>query len=157
MFEKVVFDPLVRLASGQSCWRGLDYFRKGKVRSFSQISDKAFEGIVDGSECRQYHVFIDVEHPRKSHCDCPFAEGRRVICKHQVALYFAAHPGADKKFEDDCKRANDEYERYLEEEERQRRIRIERYVNSLTKAELREQLLTRMLNDDESARWRWDW
>ena len=156
-YERVVFDPLVRLASGQSCWKGLHYFRNGRVRSFSQVSDMTFEGIVDGSEGRQYHVHIDVEHPRKSHCDCPFAEGRRVICKHQVALYFATHSGADKKFETDCERANEEYERYLEEEERQRHIRIERYVNSLTKAELREQLLSRMLNEDESTRWRWDW
>ena len=156
-YETIEFDPIVRLASGQSCWYGLDYYRAGKVRSFSQVSDMTFEGIVEGKEGRQYHAFIDVEHQRKSHCDCPFAEGRRVICKHQVALYFATHPGADRKFESDCDGANAEYERYLEEEERQRRLRIEQYVKSLTKAELREQLLERMLTEDESWRWRGNW
>ncbi len=28
----------------------------------------------------------------KSHCNCPHANGKRIICKHQVALYFSVFP-----------------------------------------------------------------
>ena len=39
-----------------------------------------------------YRTIIDVLHPRKSQCNCPFADGRRVICKHMVALLFTELP-----------------------------------------------------------------
>lgn len=156
MDERVEFDPIVRIASGKSCWRGLDYFKKGKVLGCVKVDDDAFEGIVEGSEGQQYHVFIDVMHQKKSHCDCPFAEGRRVICKHQVALYFSTHPGSDEKFLEDCRREEAAYDRAFEEEERQRHADIVRYVNSLTKAELRERLIEELTANDWRPQ-RWDW
>lgn len=38
-----------------------------------------------------------MEHPRKSKCNCPHADGRRVICKHMIALLFTASPEAANK------------------------------------------------------------
>ncbi|NMB97839.1 MAG: hypothetical protein GYA02_14710 [Clostridiaceae bacterium] len=35
---------------------------------------------------------INIVHPRKSKCNCPHADGRRVICKHMIALYFTVFP-----------------------------------------------------------------
>ena len=37
-----------------------------------------------------------MEHPRKSKCN-PHADGRRVICKHMIALLFTASPEAANK------------------------------------------------------------
>ncbi|WP_278296961.1 SWIM zinc finger family protein [Butyrivibrio sp. ob235] len=59
---------------------------------------------------------MDKEHPRKSSCTCPFAEGRRVICKHMIALYFTAEP---KAAEDFLKQV-EEWEKEEEEERRNR-------------------------------------
>lgn len=35
-------------------------------------------------------VHRETRHPRKSFCNCPFADGRRVVCKHMITLYFTA-------------------------------------------------------------------
>lgn len=75
-------------------------------------------------------------HPRKSICNCPFAEGRRVVCKHMIALYFTAEP---KAAEDFLKQV-EEWEKEEEEQERQHYVELRRYVNSLTKAELQDRL-----------------
>ena len=97
---------LLDVASSASMWRGYEYYTEHKVLVHDKVSDTEYMGIVRGSEGRQYTAFIDVEHPRKSHCDCPFAAGRRVVCKHQIALYFTAFPKEAKKY----KKEVDEYE-----------------------------------------------
>ena len=46
-------------------------------------------------EVKTIHIqYILIKHPRKSKCNCPFAEGRRVVCKHMIALYFTIEPQA---------------------------------------------------------------
>lgn len=83
---------LINLASGSSLWKGIEYYQKGKVKSVKQIDENTYKSEVQGSDNKSYHVHIDIEHPRKSKCNCPFADGRRVICKHMVALYFNVRP-----------------------------------------------------------------
>mgnify|MGYP002644725577 CR=1 FL=1 len=52
-------------------------------------------GLIEiASGNNKYVVHIDKMHPRKSKCNCPFADGRRVVCKHMIALYFTAEPQA---------------------------------------------------------------
>ena len=63
-------------------------------------------------------------------------KGRRVVCKHMIALYFTAEP---KSAEDFLKQV-EEWEKEEEERERQHYIELRRYVNSLTKAELQDRL-----------------
>ena len=118
------------------------------MKSKRQISEYQYEGEVEGSESNIYSVMIDVQHPKRSICNCPHAEGSRRICKHKVALYLSIFPeegdrvlreveeweaGEEQRWQDECKK-------------------IERYVNSLTKKELREQLLWRLIDERERSR-----
>ena len=127
---------LIEIASGKSVWRGVDYYQNKKVRSWNKLQDGTYDGVVIGSEGRDYFVHIDKIHPRKSKCNCPFAEGRRVICKHMIALLFTAEPETAENF----LRQAEEWEREEEERERLHYIELREYVNSLSKAELQEQL-----------------
>lgn len=127
---------LLDLASGASAWRGYEYYKTGNVLTKIKLSETEYKGILQGSNNKSYEVFIDIEHPRKSHCNCPHANGKRVICKHQAALYFSVFPEeADQYYEEVV-----EYEE--EEERRQEEIdkKVVAYINSLSKEELRQTL-----------------
>lgn len=139
---------LLEIASGNSFWRGYDYYKNGNVKSHRQIDEYRYEGEIKGSENRIYSVMIDAEHPKRSTCNCLHAEGTRRVCKHKVALYLSVFPdevdrvlreveeweaGEEQRWQDECKE-------------------IERYVNSLTKQELREQLLWRLIDERERGR-----
>ena len=123
-------------ASGSALWRGYEYFRDARVLLWQQTDTNTLQGKVRGSGEKIYTVSVNLEHPRASQCDCPHAAGRKIVCKHMAAVYFAAFP--------------QEMERYLalvEEGERQQERRWEeqrqevwQYVNSLTKQQLKEQL-----------------
>ena len=114
MYKKILND-----ASRKSYWRGYDYYKQGFVKSINKESDTIYTGIVKGSE--DYHVTIDLEHPRKSTCDCPYANGKRIVCKHKVALVMSIFPEAVKEagkiIEEEERLENEreqrEYERYL--------------------------------------------
>lgn len=128
---------LINIASGNSTWRGLDYYKENKVSDYKKISDSEYEGIVNGSNGKKYNVFMDIEHPRKSKCDCPHAKDKRIICKHIVALYFTAFPDEVDKFLKEVEEAENEYEAY-EEELYNKTIK---YINSMSKNELKEALI----------------
>lgn len=57
---------LINIASGNSTWRGLDYYKENKVSEYRKINDSEYEGIVNGSNGKKYNAFMDIEHPRKS-------------------------------------------------------------------------------------------
>lgn len=40
---------LINIASGNSTWRGLDYYKENKVSNYKKTSDSEYEGIVNGS------------------------------------------------------------------------------------------------------------
>ena len=128
---------LINIASGNSTWRGLDYYKENKVSGYKKISDSEYEGIVNGSNGKKYNVFMNIEHPRKSKCDCPHAKDKRIICKHIVALYFTAFPDEVDKFLKEVEEAEKEYEAY-EEELYDKTIK---YINSMSKNELKEALI----------------
>ena len=73
-----------------------------------------FGALLPGVKNNFYDTTIDFLHPKRSACNCPFAEGRRVICKHMIALYFTAVPNSFEHFEEDMLSAEARYE--LEEE-----------------------------------------
>ncbi len=139
---------LLEIASNNSFWRGYDYYRNGNVKSHRQISEYRYEGEITGSDNTTYSVMIDAEHPKRSTCNCLHAEGTRRICKHKVALYLSIFPeevdrvlreieeweaGEEQRWQDECKE-------------------MEKYVNSLSKQELREQLLWRLIDERERSR-----
>ena len=78
-------------ASSSSVRRGYDYYKSHKVKDINQLNDCEFEGYVDGSRKSPYYVKINIEHPRKSYCECPHANGN-ITCKHMIALFFELFP-----------------------------------------------------------------
>ena len=127
---------LIEMASDNSVWRGMDYYERKMVCSWKKSGEEAYDGVVSGSEGNNYSVHIDKVHPRKSSCNCPFAEGRRVICKHMIALLFTAEP----KTAEDFLRQVEKWEQEEKERERLHYKELREYVNSLSKKELQERL-----------------
>ena len=127
---------LIELASNNSVCRGMDYYENKKVLSWNKVENGIYEGIVSGQEDRNYSVHIDKIHPRKSTCNCPFADGRRVICKHMIALYFTAEPNVAQDF----LRQVEKWEQEEEQREQEYYQELRKYVNSLSKVELQERL-----------------
>ena len=140
---------LIELASGNSVWRGMDYYNAKKTKSVEKTGPYTYDGTVQGEQL--YHVHIDKEHPRRSTCTCPFAEGRRVICKHMIALYFTAEP---KAAEDFLKQV-EEWEKEEEEEEQRHYEELREYVYSLSKAELQQLYLEALIEEEERRNWYW--
>lgn len=92
---------LLNLASNKSFWRGIDYHREKRIVEWKQLDKDCYQGKVKGSDDAIYDVEIDIKHPKKSTCNCPFAEGRRVICKHMVALNLGIFPEKEQQMMDD--------------------------------------------------------
>ena len=147
---------IIECASGASCWRGLDYYREGRVLTCNPVGRAEFDGRVQGGAEEPYEVHIDVEHARRSKCNCPHADGKRIVCKHQVALYFEAMPGAADRFEREQREAEERYWRDMARWREDRHREIVEYVNSLTKQQLRDQLIEALMDaDDEEIYGRW--
>ncbi len=140
---------LLSIASNTSAWRGYEYYKEKKVISWKQTSLSVFEGEVIGSDM-PYHVIIDTEHPKKSTCDCPHAEGKRIICKHKVALFFTVFPEEADKYMAEI----EEYEREEEKREQEHYEQIVKYVKSLSKEELRVALINALVEAEERSRYR---
>lgn len=126
---------IISLASGNSCWRGLDYYKEKRVVELNKINENEYSSIVKGTN--NYNVHLDIEHPRKSSCNCPLANGKRIICKHIVATYFTAFPNEAVSFEEEQNRLKEEYEKEQEEEYG----RVIKYLNKMSKQELIEELI----------------
>lgn len=131
------------LASGKSLWRGMDYYERKMVIAVKEAQENKYIGIVKGGEDNEYDVVLDIAHPRKSTCNCPFADSRRVVCKHMVAVYFTIFPDEAKRIVKEAK----EYEIEYKKQQKSERKEIKKYVYSLSKAELRKQLLNYMLDE----------
>ena len=110
---------------------------------FEQTSVSTYKDKVLGSDGKVYDVEIDKAHPRKSKCNCPFAEGRQVVCKHMIALLFTAEPEVAKDFIREVE--EDEAEEELREQQRYEELR--NYVYSLSKEELRRRYLDVLLQE----------
>ncbi len=130
---------VIDLASSKSVWRGLDYYKQNKVKSCDDNGDGTYEGVVSGSE--DYHVHLDMTHPRKSTCDCPFAKGKMIICKHIVAVSFCVD-------ESEIDRFTNELTAYASEEEERKARRYDSYMKMakyMSKEELREAYVEAMI------------
>ncbi len=140
---------LLECASGNSLWRGYDYHKNGKVSSIEQISDDIYDALVEGSGVNKYNVLLDVEHPRKSKCNCPHADGKRIICKHIVAAYFTVYPAeADRIYKEAM-----EYQE--EEDKRQEKIMndLPKCIHKMSKAKLEKLILDLLYSGPE---WQYD-
>ena len=138
---------LLNLASNDSFWRGIDYHHENRMISWKELEKNCYQGKVKGSGGVVYDVTIDTVHPRKSVCNCPFAEGRRVICKHMVALDLGIFPEKEQQMMAYIEEQNQMYEQEYKRERQVREEEIRKYVMQLSKAELREMLIRRMIED----------
>ena len=158
-------------ASSSSVSRGYDYYKYKKVKNVKQLNEHEFEGYVDGSLKNPYYVRIDIKHPRKSHCDCPHANGN-ITCKHMTALYFELFPNEvddyeswlnsdyadefeddDYYYEYDRYYDDDDYDEYREVSNFEKPlffdIVLEKYVDNLSIDKLKETLLNELKNNEK--------
>lgn len=140
---------ILNCASGASLWRGYDYFRANKVEWLQEIDDNVYDAEVRGSAREPYSVELHIDHPRKSKCNCPHADGKRIICKHLVAAYFAALPMEADRFYKEAMAYQEEQEKRQEELV----DKVTRYVRKMKKAELCEAVLTMLFDGPE---WQYD-
>ena len=66
-------------ARANSVYRGYEYYKSGYVLLCERISENEYEGYVKGTREVPYRIIINIEHPRKSSCDCPHAEGTNIV------------------------------------------------------------------------------
>ena len=140
---------VISLASGQSVYRGYEYFKAKKVIHLEKSDDGILIGKVSGSGNNCYDVTVNIAHPRKSHCNCPHADGKRIICKHMVALYFTAFPQEAEQYISDLESYWAEEEALQEETEEQ----LIEYVSKMKKRELQQALLQLLF---EGPEWQYD-
>lgn len=127
---------LKECASWVSVCRGYDYYKENKVLEIKQESETTFTSMVKGSGEAKYNVYIDIRHPRKSKCNCPHADGRRIVCKHQMATFFKAFPEEIEILEREFSLA----EQYEEELEDKKERALEKYLDKLSKEELKSEI-----------------
>lgn len=140
---------LINIASGNSAWRGLEYYNEHKVNSFNRINENQYEGIIEGNNNKKYNVFMDIEHTRKSKCNCPHAKDKKIICKHIVALYFTIFPEEVENFIKEQEEAEKEYEQYQNDTY----DKVVKYIKKMSKSDLQNSLLE-ILN--ECPEWIYD-
>lgn len=136
------------VASGASLWRGYEYYQEGNVLSCVQTGADEYEGRVAGTAPEPYRVKINLAHVYQSTCDCPHADGKRRVCKHMVALYFAALPAEAKQYISDV----EAYEREEELRQAEHYRGLQSYVKSLSKKELQEELFQALVELEERGR-----
>ncbi|MDD3938669.1 MAG: SWIM zinc finger family protein [Bacilli bacterium] len=145
---------ILESASSASFWRGFYYYRNHAVKQFAKVADRVYAGTVSGGS--DYHVVIDLDHVRNSTCDCPHASGKRIVCKHKVALYFAVFPKEAKKAEKSLQEAKKrEEERMANYDKAYEKIRqeVKEYVDSMPIEDLKERLIS-MIADEQMEQYR---
>ena len=139
---------LISLASGKSLWRGYEYYEGKRVHFHIQNGEFEYTGKVSGNG-RSYDVHIDLKHPRKSTCNCPHADGKRIICKHIVATYFTVLPKEAERFYAEAMAYQEEEEKRQEEMS----DKVIEYVGKMKKADLCQSLLELLFDGPE---WQYD-
>lgn len=140
---------ILECASGASVWRGYDYYKENKVLNIEKIEKDVYAAAVSGSADKPYSVELHVDHPRRSKCNCPHAEGRRIICKHIVAAYFKVFPEEAEKFYTEAMAYQAEEEQYEEELFN----KVCEYVSKMKKSELEQTLLDLLM---DGPGWQYD-
>ena len=140
---------ILECASGASIWRGYDYFKEKKVKNIEEIREEVFSAKVKGSSNDEYSVELDIDHPRKSKCNCPYADGKRIVCKHIVATYFTVFPNEAETFYEEAMNYQEEEERRQEE----LNDKVIEYVCKMKKADLCQSLLELLFDGPE---WQYD-
>lgn len=156
-------------ASSSSVSRGYDYYKNRKISKIMQLNNHEYEAYVDGSNKSPYYVKIDTEHPKKSYCDCPHANGN-ITCKHMVALYFSLFQDEVEDYEawlendyDEEDEYDDYYDRYDDNDNYNHSHRkefdkplffdvvLDNFISTLPEEKLRELLKEQLLKNEEET------
>lgn len=140
---------LIECTSGASLWRGYDYYKENKVKNLIETSPGLFTADVEGNSDEPYVVEIDIAHPRKSKCNCPHADGKRIVCKHMMAVYFTAFPEEAQRIYDEAMTYQEQAEKHAEELYE----KVRQYVRKLKKSEAQQALLELLFDGPE---WQFD-
>ena len=130
-------------------WRGYDYYKENKVKNLIETSPGIFSANVEGNSDKPYIVEIDIAHPRKSKCNCPHADGKRIVCKHMMAVYFAVFP-------EEAQRIYNEAIEYQEQEDKRAEElyeKVRQHVWKMKKNEAQQALLELIFDGPE---WQFD-
>ena len=135
----------IQCASAASVWKGYYYYEENRALVTQRVSENIIRGTVSGSSAKSYSVEIDLAHPKRSKCNCPHADGKLIICKHKVALYFTVFPKMAKQFYDEAM--------FFEEQEEQRQQELSEKVvdcvRRMKKNELQQVLLELLFEGPE--------
>lgn len=140
---------MIECTSGASLWRGYDYYKENKVKNLIETSPGIFTADVKGTSDEPYVVEIDIAHPRKSKCNCPHADGKRIVCKHMMAVYFTAYP-------EEAQRIYNEAIEYQEQEDKRAEElyeKVRQHVWKMKKNEAQQALLELLFDGPE---WQFD-
>lgn len=138
------------ITSHNSLIRGYEYYELKHVSNLHKINDLEFEAIVLNSENQVYNVRFNTKHPRKSTCTCPHENGKMIICKHKVAVFFEIFPIEAKMFKDEINAQKMEAEMLYQMHLRKRRERYEEikaYVEQLSLEVIKETLIDYMISE----------
>lgn len=135
---------LENIASTTCITRGFLYFRKGKVQEVNKINDNEYSSVVSGSNGETYNTHINMEHPRKSTCTCPYAEDNK-ICKHMVATYFSVCPD---KAEEYYNRVG-KYEEEEDKREEKLHNKLAACLRKMDREDLEDSIISFLLNGPE--------
>ena len=143
---------ILTLSSNRSLSRGYQYYVDNLVSHINKINDTEFDAKVSNGKDKIYQVHLDIAHPRKSTCNCPYADGRMIICKHKIATYFTIFPEEARAYIEEVEAYEEEsekrYQAYLKEQEKHFQ-EIKNYVYHLSKQELREQLINCLISEED--------
>lgn len=120
--------------------------RSSVLRNHPQIS---FPPKLWGSSDKPYSVELHIDHPRKSKCNCPHADGKRIVCKHIVATYFAVFPEEAERYYAEAIAYEEEDEKRAEELS----DKVCNHVQHMEKSELQQALLQLLFAGPE---WQYD-
>lgn len=140
---------ILECASIASVSREYDYYKEKKVICSSESSANIFSAKVVGSSDKPYSVELHIDHPRKSKCNCPHADGKRIVCKHIVATYFAFFPEEAERYYAEAIAYEEEDEKRAEELS----DKVCNHVQHMEKSELQQALLQLLFAGPE---WQYD-
>ncbi len=123
--------------------------QRKKVVSLEVTGENIYSATVAGSSSEPYSVELHIDHPRKSNCNCPHADGKRIICKHIVATYFTVLPKEAERFYAEAMAYQEEEEKHQEELS----DKVIEYVGKMKKADLCQSLLELLYDGPE---WQYD-
>lgn len=134
--------------------RGFNYYKKSLVKKIEKLNETTYKAKVLGTS--EYDVYIDLEHPRKCRCTCPY---NKILCKHIAATYFSINEKEAILYEDsisDLLQMRNNYYDSKEKDYEQKYKTAKKYVESLTEEEVRKELLNRIISEDYDEYDRYD-